>query len=98
MMSDISPRHAACRSKARSVSNSAATISRITSIRDLWMERYFQRKEATERCDEDRARQLQAGIDDQWISRFLANDLVCCDTAMEPFAREISYFAWLSTI
>jgi hypothetical protein len=25
----------------------------------------------------------------QWISRFLANDLVCCDTVMEPFAREI---------
>jgi hypothetical protein len=53
------------------------------------MERYFQRKEATERCDEDRARQLQAEIDDQWISRFLANDLVGCDTIMEPFAREI---------
>ena len=25
----------------------------------------------------------------QWISRFLANDLVCCDTVMEPFAREV---------
>ena len=25
----------------------------------------------------------------QWISRFLANDLVCCDTVMEPFACEI---------
>lgn len=25
----------------------------------------------------------------QWISRFLANDLVCCDTVMEPFVREI---------
>jgi hypothetical protein len=25
----------------------------------------------------------------QWISRFLANDLVCCDTVIEPFAREI---------
>src|ERR1700739_4435764 len=25
----------------------------------------------------------------QWICRFLANDLVCCDTIMEPFAREI---------
>lgn len=25
----------------------------------------------------------------QWICRFLANDLVCCDTVMEPFAREI---------
>lgn len=25
----------------------------------------------------------------QWISRFLANDLVCCDTIMEPFAREL---------
>ena len=25
----------------------------------------------------------------QWISRFLANDLVCCDEVMEPFAREI---------
>lgn len=25
----------------------------------------------------------------QWISRFLANDLVCCDIVMEPFAREI---------
>ena len=25
----------------------------------------------------------------QWISRFLANDLVCCDTVMDPFAREI---------
>jgi len=25
----------------------------------------------------------------QWISRFLANDLVSCDTVMEPFAREI---------
>ena len=25
----------------------------------------------------------------QWISRFLANDLVGCDTVMEPFAREI---------
>jgi hypothetical protein len=25
----------------------------------------------------------------QWISRFLANDLVCCATVMEPFAREI---------
>src|ERR1700748_3849232 len=25
----------------------------------------------------------------QWISRFLANDLVCCDTVMESFAREI---------
>src|SRR6202007_963086 len=25
----------------------------------------------------------------QWISRLLANDLVCCDTVMEPFAREI---------
>jgi hypothetical protein len=25
----------------------------------------------------------------QWMSRFLANDLVCCDTVMEPFAREI---------
>jgi hypothetical protein len=25
----------------------------------------------------------------QWNSRFLANDLVCCDTVMEPFAREI---------
>src|ERR1700739_3671295 len=25
----------------------------------------------------------------QWISRFLANHLVCCDTAMETFAREI---------
>jgi hypothetical protein len=25
----------------------------------------------------------------QWISRFLANDLVCCDAVMEPFAREI---------
>ena len=25
----------------------------------------------------------------QWISRFLANDLVCCDTVMEPFAGEI---------
>jgi hypothetical protein len=25
----------------------------------------------------------------QWISRFRANDLVCCDTVMEPFAREI---------
>ena len=25
----------------------------------------------------------------QWISRFLANDLVACDVVMEPFAREI---------
>lgn len=25
----------------------------------------------------------------QWISRFLANDLVSCDVVMEPFAREI---------
>ena len=25
----------------------------------------------------------------QWISRFLANDLVCCDEVMEPFTREI---------
>ncbi len=25
----------------------------------------------------------------QWISRFLANDLVSCDTVMEPFAREV---------
>jgi len=25
----------------------------------------------------------------QWISQFLANDLVCCDTVIEPFAREI---------
>jgi len=25
----------------------------------------------------------------QWISRFLSNDLVCCDTVMEPFARPI---------
>jgi hypothetical protein len=25
----------------------------------------------------------------QWISRFLANDLVCCDEVMEPFAREV---------
>src|SRR6201987_4288065 len=25
----------------------------------------------------------------QWISRLLANDLVCCTTVMEPFAREI---------
>jgi hypothetical protein len=25
----------------------------------------------------------------QWISRFLANDLVCCDAVMAPFAREI---------
>jgi hypothetical protein len=25
----------------------------------------------------------------QWISRFLANDLVCCDTVMEPFVREL---------
>jgi hypothetical protein len=25
----------------------------------------------------------------QWISRFLANDLVCCDEVMAPFAREI---------
>jgi hypothetical protein len=25
----------------------------------------------------------------QWISRFLANDLVCCNEVMEPFAREI---------
>jgi hypothetical protein len=25
----------------------------------------------------------------QWISRFLANGLVCCDEIMEPFAREI---------
>jgi hypothetical protein len=25
----------------------------------------------------------------QWISRFLANDLVVCDAVMEPFAREI---------
>lgn len=25
----------------------------------------------------------------QWISRFLANGLVCCDTVMEPFAREL---------
>src|ERR1700759_1623166 len=25
----------------------------------------------------------------QWISRFLANDLVCCDRVMEPFAGEI---------
>jgi hypothetical protein len=25
----------------------------------------------------------------QWISRFLANDRVCCDTVMEPFAHEI---------
>src|SRR6201985_2550934 len=25
----------------------------------------------------------------QWISRFLAHHLVCCDTVMEPFAREI---------
>jgi hypothetical protein len=25
----------------------------------------------------------------QWICRFLANDLVCCDGVMEPFAREI---------
>src|SRR6201995_4247689 len=25
----------------------------------------------------------------QWISRFLANDLVCCDAVMEPCAREI---------
>jgi hypothetical protein len=25
----------------------------------------------------------------QWISRFLANDLVCCDRVMEPFAREV---------
>jgi hypothetical protein len=25
----------------------------------------------------------------QWISRFLANDLVSCDAVMEPFAREI---------
>ena len=25
----------------------------------------------------------------QWISRFLANDLVCCDAVVEPFAREI---------
>src|ERR1700745_3307524 len=24
----------------------------------------------------------------QWISQFLANYLVCCDTVMEPFARE----------
>src|SRR6201986_2558933 len=25
----------------------------------------------------------------QWISRFLANDLGCCDTVMDPVAREI---------
>lgn len=25
----------------------------------------------------------------QWIARFLANGLVCCDTVIEPFAREI---------
>ncbi len=25
----------------------------------------------------------------QWISRFLANELVCCDEVMEPFAREV---------
>src|SRR6201995_1785240 len=25
----------------------------------------------------------------KWISRFLANDLVCCDKVVEPFAREI---------
>jgi hypothetical protein len=25
----------------------------------------------------------------QWISRFLANGLVCCDDVMAPFAREI---------
>jgi len=25
----------------------------------------------------------------QWISRFLANDVVCCDEVMEPFAREV---------
>jgi hypothetical protein len=25
----------------------------------------------------------------QWISRFLANDLVCCDAVMAPFAHEI---------
>ena len=25
----------------------------------------------------------------QWIVRFLANTLVCCDTVMEPFARDV---------
>src|SRR5215217_2016307 len=30
----------------------------------------------------------------QWISRFLANGLVCCDDVMAPFAREI--LAWLA--
>ena len=30
----------------------------------------------------------------QWISRFLANGLVCCDEVMAPFAREI--LAWLA--
>src|SRR6185312_5406957 len=29
----------------------------------------------------------------QWISRFLANGLVCCDEVMAPFAREI--LAWV---
>src|SRR5215213_9637020 len=29
-----------------------------------------------------------------WISRFLANGLVCCDDVMAPFAREI--LAWLA--
>src|SRR4051794_21877778 len=30
----------------------------------------------------------------QWISRFLANGLVCCDDVMAPFAREI--LGWLA--
>jgi hypothetical protein len=29
----------------------------------------------------------------QWIVRFLANDLVCPDEVMEPFAREVLYQA-----
>ena len=35
-----------------------------------------------------------AGYRNQWISRFLANGLVCCDDVMAPFAREI--LAWLA--
>ncbi len=37
---------------------------------------------------------VRADMGYQWISRFLANGLVCCDDIMAPFAREI--LAWLA--
>ena len=59
-----------------------ATMLRVRSANLVEMAAGLPR--ASDRCD----------MGYHWISRFLANGLVCCDEVMAPFAREI--LAWLA--